>query len=220
MKLEVSLTNWSSNKDNTNGAEMMFTRAQVRKPKASGHNSNQKAQTRSSHKHHNLQQQHQYEWDVKYLPKHQTLQLKFIKDSLSSCRHTTNNRRPEGMVVSMIGRGIGVGIKTETETEIGIGIGIANITVIAAILVITSRIPMNCPVNTLKKKPILNFTSMKWTTALSVIVQTDERGHVASQIGAAPSNSSSKIVLYTSWSKIVYQFINQLSCLQFYFICS
>uniref|UniRef100_A0A0K8VWR1 protein kinase C n=1 Tax=Bactrocera latifrons TaxID=174628 RepID=A0A0K8VWR1_BACLA len=44
---------------------MMFTRAQVRKPKSSGHNSNQKMQSRSSHKHHNLQQQ-QHEWDTHY----------------------------------------------------------------------------------------------------------------------------------------------------------
>lgn len=45
---------------------MMFTRAQVRKPKSRGHNSNQKAQSQSSYKNHNLQQQQQYEWDVKY----------------------------------------------------------------------------------------------------------------------------------------------------------
>uniref|UniRef100_A0A0A1WT80 Protein kinase C n=1 Tax=Zeugodacus cucurbitae TaxID=28588 RepID=A0A0A1WT80_ZEUCU len=45
---------------------MMFTRAQVRKPKASGHNNNQKGSSRSSHKHHNLQQQQQYEWDTHY----------------------------------------------------------------------------------------------------------------------------------------------------------
>lgn len=86
----------------------------------------------------------------------------------------------------MIGTGTGVGIKIEIEIEIEI----ANTTVIAAILVVTSLIPMNCPINTPKKNPMLSFTSTKWTTALSVIIQPDEHAHVASQTGVAPSNST------------------------------